>query len=374
MSAIDVLTAAYLAGDPDEADRRRLIALLRADPAARARFARLCRDDIVLRDAVRTAPASARPASAPSRRVRRGRSRATPPSRSWGLLAAAAAALVAVALVLHQGRHGMPEAVAEVLRATGPSTVDGRQVAVRARLHRGETVVATGDLTLRLLADGSELALADGARLRLGVDDAAARLDQGRVAVRARPRAGGGLALTTPHATATVLGTVFTLVATADGTRLAVEEGLVRFAPVVGPAVAVAAGAEAGADAHGLTGAVRGFTLIDAGHDRAIGQAVLGRLAIARADLPGAGISLRVEGSPAVRALRIRAIGPDGPVVGLAALERVPPFALTGDLAGDYRPWHPTPGAYRIEVEPYTDEAGLDVAGPAAVLELTIAP
>ena len=49
-------------------------------------------------------------------------------------------------------------------------------------------------------------------------------------------------------------------------------------------------------------------------------------------------------------------------------------FALTGDHEGDYKPWHPTPGTYRISVLPYRDVDGREPDGPATVLVLTIAP
>lgn len=385
MSLIDELTAAHLAGELAEEERRALMELLRGDADARRRFACLCRDDMVLREVARTAPARGRGERTPTprrtrrastqrhQRVRRGRQSGP----LWTVAALAAGLAVAVVLTWQPGGPAPSSSaggIAEVIRAGGPLTADGRAVAAGARLAAGATLVADGGCELRLLADGSTLTLAPGARLRLESGGLRARLEQGRVTAQVRAQQGGRFAIAAPQATATVLGTVFTLEAAGAATRLAVAEGVVRFAPASGPVVEVAAGADAEAGVDGLAGPVLGFALIDAGRDAPLGASTRGRLAIARAALPAGGLSLRVDCTPEVRALRIDAQGAHGRAKGVVELEQVPPFSLTGDLGGDFKPWHPTPGTYRISVQACRDEDGRQPVGAPAALTLVIDP
>lgn len=386
MSLIDELTAAHLAGELAEEERRALMELLRGDVAARRRFARLCRDDMVLREVARTAPAHGRgERTSTPRRTRRASTqrpqRARRGRQSWPLWTVAAlAAGLAVAVVLTWQPRGpatppsLADAIAEVVHAAGGLTADGRMVAAGARLSAGAALAAGGESELRLLADGSTLTLAAGARLRLESGELRARLERGRVTARVRPQQGGRFAIAAPQATTTVLGTIFTLEAAGAATHLTVAEGLVRFTPVSGPAVEVAAGADAEAGPDGLAGPVLGFALIDAGRDAPLGASTRGLLTVAHAALPAGGMSLRVDCAPEVRALRIDAQGPTGRAKGVVDLEQVPPFSLTGDLGGDFKPWHPTPGTYRISVQACRDEDGRRPVGPPTALTLVISP
>lgn len=386
MITADELIAAYLVGELADAERLQLQELLRHDPAARQRFARLCRDDVVLREVARTAPSSQRrERTATPRRGRRiasprlvrGRRRVSA-IPLWTMAALAAGLAVAVIVLMQPRQSVVPSSsatmVAEILSAGDSSLVDGRPLVAGERLAAGVTLTARSDVSVRLLADGSELTLTAGARVRLAAGEVRAHLEQGRITARVAPQRTGRFTIVAPQASATVLGTVFTLDADGVATRLAVDEGLVRFAPLTGSVVEVSAGAGATADAGGLTGLVRGFALIDAGRDVPIGTATLGQLDIAHAAIPVGGISLRIDCAPEIRAVRIDAQGPHGPAKGVAELEQEVPFALTGNIDGDYKPWHPTPGTYRISVRPYLDDDGRKPAGAATSVVLTITP
>jgi hypothetical protein len=342
---------------------------------------------VVLREVLRTAPVgeeAARLAAVhrarriPTQRPKRGRGH-RPAFPAWTVAAAAAVLAVATVVMLLPPRRQVEppappsSALAQVLRIGGPATADGRAIAAGARLAAGALIVASGSVELRLEADGSGLTLAPGTRLRLVAGEVRARLEQGRVTAQVQPQQGGRFTIAAPQASATVLGTVFSLESDGDRTRLAVDQGLVRFAPGAGPGVEVAAGGAAEADATGLSGLVRGFALIDAGSDRPLGSATLGRLAIPRSAVPAGGISMRVDVAPEVRALRITMRGP-GSAKGLVDIERVPPFSLTGDNEGDYRPWHPSSGTYHIDVVPYGDDDGRQPHGPTVGLVLEVTP
>lgn len=387
MSGTDDLMVAYLVGDLADDERLRLQEMLRSDVAARQRFARLCRDDVVLREVARTTPSGrARGLPDTPRRVRRISTQRLPRGRrrssaipAWTMASVAAGLAVALVLLMQPRQTTAPQPsaatmIAEILSIGVSAEADGRPLAPGEHLAAGATITTRGEIVIRLLADGSELALAAGARLRLAAGEVRAHLEKGRVTARVAAQRTGRFTIAAPQASATVLGTVFTLDASAGATRLVVDEGLVRFAPLAGNAVEVAAGAGASADADGLTGLVRGFALIDAGRDVPIGAATLGRISIARAAIPQGGISMRIDCAPEIRALRIDAQGPNGRATGVVELEQVEPFALTGDTNGDYKPWHPTPGTYRISVQPCLDDDGRKPAGAATTVVLTITP
>ena len=387
MTGADELIATYLVGDLADEERLRLQELLRCDPAVCQRFARLCRDDVVLREVARTAPTGERRGrTATPRRVRRispqrpARGHRRPSTVPvWTMAAVAAGLAIAVVLLMQPSQAESPPSapsamVAEIVSVIGSAQAENRQLVAGDRLAVGATLTARGAVQVRLLADGSELALASGARVRFAAGEVRAYLEHGRVSARIAPQNTGRFTIATPQASATVLGTVFTLDANGAVTRLAVEEGLVRFAPLNGGAVEVAAGATADANALGLSGPVRGFALIDAGRDVPLGASTLGRLAIARTTMPAGGISVRVDCAPDIRALRFDVQGPKGPAKGVVDLEQVVPFSLTGDTDGDFKPWHPSPGTYRITVLPYLDDDGRQPTGSAIVLMLTVAP
>jgi hypothetical protein len=266
-------------------------------------------------------------------------------------------------------------AVVEALRADRASS-GGRILQAGTRMPAGEMVEVAegGAAVLRFLADGSEVSLAGGTALRLADDGVQARLVRGRLEARVRPQGGGRFAIAAPQATATVVGTRFVLEAGGPTTRLAVSEGVVRFAATGGDTVQVAAGASAEAGAAGLLGGVHGFTLVDAARGTPLRPSALGALSIASAELPAGGVNLRVECAAGVHSIRIGAKGPRGHVAGVVDVEREVPFTIAGDNEGRFRSWHPSPGAYLLTVQPCGDEDGKRPLGDAATLALTILP
>ena len=135
-------------------------------------------------------------------------------------------------IVLMQPRGAAPPSsnattVAEILSTGDSSLVDGRPLVAGERLAAGVTLTARSDVKVRLLADGSELTLAAGSRLRLAAGEVRAHLEQGRVTARVAVQRTGRFTIAAPQASATVLGTVFTLDADGSATRLAVDEGMV---------------------------------------------------------------------------------------------------------------------------------------------------
>lgn len=175
------------------------------------------------------------------------------------LAAALAAGLLLAVLV---ARHGAGPALqvdtcaGAIVRERGPE---------RMPLAAGMTLRA--DDRLRTGDDGQAgLLLSDGSRLDLEHDaalvwdgDAGFRLDQGAVTVQARPRAAERpLTVTTPQATATVVGTRFRVEHRADRSHLAVTEGSVRFATADTPGQLV----RAGEAVHGPTPVEPGWRLL----------------------------------------------------------------------------------------------------------------
>jgi uncharacterized protein (TIGR03435 family) len=151
----------------------------------------------------------------------------------WGLLAAAAAVLIAVVMTASLVRHASPMARVELadgslFRVSG----DRSQVLQRGdSIHRDEIIHANG-------GTGSVIELADGSRVEMrsqsdlvlerANDGTRIRLSKGGVIVNAAKQHGGHLYVTTKDVTVTVVGTVFLVSAEETGSRVAVIEGEVR--------------------------------------------------------------------------------------------------------------------------------------------------
>lgn len=245
------LTELWLDGALDAAEAAELRRLL-ADPATRAGFvaevrfsvrlgARLHRPAIALDERVaallaaagggaQVAEAVATRLVPTTRRLRRAR-RQRRPARSFLWLGALAALLL---LAFGIAWHQLP-------RSTG-AEASGHAVAAGDRLH--------GPEHLRF-ADGSAVDLDNGAELELvALAPKRLRLVAGALDARvAKQPADAPLVIATPWADATVVGTRFHLDCGRATTRLAVSEGLVRFATTT-TALDVPAGrsAETGAD------------------------------------------------------------------------------------------------------------------------------
>ncbi len=385
--ARDELISGWLVDDLDAAGVAALEDLLQSDPVARARFARFCQSEVVLRQAA--AMASQRP---PSTAIRRGQRvtrrmlphRAQTPWR-W-LLAVATAALVAVAvLVAALATQAAPPAGSplppsmtsgplELRSGAGEVRCAGRRLRLGERVPRMAVAEVSGaGVVFRWLDDGSEIAAAAGTSLRVEAGGTLLHLQRGEVDVCISTQAGAPFIISAPHATAAVMGTRFTLRADAQTTRLLVSEGRVRFTAARRDlASEVIAGEQAVADADGFRRGderVLGFTPTGRDITRVLGPALLRRATMRLADLPADGINLRIGCAPEVMAVRTGMRGVD------ERLEQVREFHVFGDT--DQRAttaWKPRLGTFVIDAQPYVDRAGRVALGPAVVFELTIVP
>jgi hypothetical protein len=266
-------------GELSSEERAALVARLRDDAAFRTRFAEEARLQGLIAALL---PGGADEAAALQRRVaaaldsdgddagRRiaaavaARVRRMPARPLWRRLApvALAACLVLAAGGVWLWSRPDAAAIARVASLDGEAALarDGarRPLSARATLHRGDAVeVQSGSVELRY-DDGTTITAV--APVQLTLDDEAGakrvRLDYGelRASVAKQP-SGRAMVLSTPLARATVVGTRFTLSTALGGSRLAVDEGRVAFAPLAtGDGVEVAAGevGEVGAGAASL--------------------------------------------------------------------------------------------------------------------------
>jgi len=172
--------------------------------------------------------------------ARRSRARrATPASFApWIGIAAAVALIVGVALFFSRSQNGnATEAVATLISAASDARIvrGGRSISAEA----GEGLFANDQLSAGSAgvarieyADGSMVELAAKASANLLDGDANAskqvKLTNGALSARVAKQSGKPFVLSTPHATATVIGTQFELAVDAGSTRLDVNEGRVR--------------------------------------------------------------------------------------------------------------------------------------------------
>jgi hypothetical protein len=118
------------------------------------------------------------------------------------------------------------------------------------------------------------------------------------------------------------------------------------------------------------SGAVTGFTLIDAERDTPIaGFELLARDAtVDLAQLPTRNLNLRANTSEATPG-SVR-FTHDLPLA--ERTENTPPFAAAGDTSGDYYAWRLEPGTYTVTATPYPDDNAQGAPGTAATLTLTV--
>ncbi|MFM2090860.1 MAG: FecR protein [Planctomycetota bacterium] len=241
-SSLDDLVRAHLDGALDPAGLAELARRIEADPAARARFADLVARDLILAEKARESVQVQRPS------VRRQ----AVPVRRRPVLRLVAAVAVAAGLVAAGAAWALVSApAAPPAPAPVAALADGRPLAAGEVVAAGPAPVALawpGEATRILLAPGGRVRLLPGVGKQL-------RLDQGLLSATVSPQAPGApLVVTTPLATAVVVGTRFRLghrSGSAAVTTLQVEEGTVRLE--AGQAVAVRAGDRAQVDARGIT-------------------------------------------------------------------------------------------------------------------------
>lgn len=169
---------------------------------------------------------------------RRGRARrATRASFApWMGIAAALALVAGVVLVYSRSGNNSIEALATLTTMTPDTRVvrDGRPItlSVGEDLVANDQVSAGAGVTRLEYSDGSavELAASSSAQVLAGNTTASKqiRLTQGTLSARVAKQNGKAFVLSTPHATATVLGTHLQLAVDAGSTRLDVNEGSVR--------------------------------------------------------------------------------------------------------------------------------------------------
>lgn len=254
------------------------------------------------------------------------------------------------------------------------ATADGTALAAGDRLEEGARVrtAAGGRLVLRMAGDRAVLHGAAEARLRRDRIELAA----GAIGIEAAPRrAGDRLAVVTDRAEVLVVGTRFTVRDCVASTEVLVDHGAVRCRRRAdGAEVAVPAGhrclvaPEVELTAAPQQAGVRSFTLIDADRDAPIAgyDPIAPGAVIDLAALPTRNLNLRADVTGVVQAVRFRV---DGRPVNL---ERVPPFALAGDLSRDYNAWKLAPGAHLVEVVAFLDAKATRPLEPDYRLRFTL--
>ncbi len=137
-----------------------------------------------------------------------------------------------------------PPTVAAVVAVARVERVEGDVFLASGEPARAGLELPSGAGLVCRPAASVDIAFPDGSVVRLAADAAIARvedklvvLERGSLSARAaRQEAARPLRFRTPHAEAVVLGTVLRLSVRADGTRLDVEEGRVRFTKLDGGA------------------------------------------------------------------------------------------------------------------------------------------
>jgi len=171
--------------------------------------------------------------------TRRSRARrATPASFApWLGIAAAVVLIIGVVLFFARSQSSTVEAIATLtsMAPDGRIVRDGRSLTLSA----GADLLANDQLSAGS-ASGTRLEYGDGSSIEISARGSAQILDghtnaskqlritQGKLTARVAKQNGKPFVLTTPHATATVLGTELELAVDASSTRLDVSEGSVR--------------------------------------------------------------------------------------------------------------------------------------------------
>jgi hypothetical protein len=246
---VELLVESYLDGSLDEAGAEALARSLRAGGAEsaavreRVAFAGLLAQALDLADGDAVARAvderldAQREGSGFVRAVQRSlprRRRAHP--RTLAPFAIAALLLLSLGVAWWAGRPPAAPTVCVIATADAASLIERQGSSITAAADVGliadDAVIAHGAVTVRY-ADGSELSLADGARLRVLGEESRerARLEAGTLEATIAPQPSGHrFALLTREARVEVVGTRFTLLAASGRTRVDLHQGTVRLA------------------------------------------------------------------------------------------------------------------------------------------------
>lgn len=113
------------------------------------------------------------------------------------------------------------------------------------------------------------------------------------------------------------------------------------------------------------------FTLIDADQDQAIAgfDPIPAGATINLAQLPTRNLSVRANPDPgAIGSMRFVHAG----IPSFTWVEDVAPYALAGDLGGDYLPWRPSLGSHRITATPFSRPRARGSAGASGTVRFTV--
>ncbi|QMU30470.1 Ig-like domain-containing protein [Adhaeribacter radiodurans] len=110
------------------------------------------------------------------------------------------------------------------------------------------------------------------------------------------------------------------------------------------------------------------FTLINADNEQPI-QTIANGAVLKLSSLPTRNLNIRANTDPAtVGSVRFVLSGSQS----LTQMQTEKPYALFGDSGGDYYPWVPTNGSYKLVCTPYTGGAGSGTAGTALTISFTV--
>jgi hypothetical protein len=115
---------------------------------------------------------------------------------------------------------------------------------------------------------------------------------------------------------------------------------------------------------------VKSFTLINTESEQPI-RTLNDRDTITLADLPTKKLNIRADTHPdTVGSVKFELSGPQNRI----QVENVVPYALFGDVRGDYEKWYPAPGSYTLTATPYSLPNGQGEAGTPLTIHFTVKP
>jgi ferric-dicitrate binding protein FerR (iron transport regulator) len=206
--------------------------------------------------------------------------------------------------------------VLEVVSGSGiAKTIDG-EIAIGQRIPPGRTVrISDGEVTMRWLADGSQLSMAAHSEVLLGDATSPIQLLNGTITAQIVKQKDSQFSIIGPHATVSVKGTAFSVTASASETSLTVTEGRVHFLTKAdNTALELLAGETISANANGLIrekdSYIVAFVPVIAQVARPIGGRWYKRITVRLADLPAEGMNIRVDGAPEVKCVECKWPGP----------------------------------------------------------------
>ena len=287
-----------------------------------------------------------------------------------------------------------PAAPALPVEVLGPATITDAagQMVTRREMRSGDSVVATGDVTLQWRAERTALRLEPESHCQLMEAQGAKLIELKGGTVHAEvaaQAADDGFTIRTPDGLVSVVGTAFTVQLDPAGSLVSVTEGRVQVADTRGKEALLAAGESARlplpepvapppptppTPADDREPTVTALALVDMVSGREVPgyEALADGTVIDRAALGLTRITLVIKTNGSVGSLRATVDG-----VNLAdgdkGYENNPPFSVAGDNAEDgFHEWEVTPGTHTIKVTPYAEDLGAGRRGATRTWTLTI--